>query len=94
MTTRPEDAYAEGITAGRRLERALNTQPATEDELREVFESMARDSFGFKRSRRGTYKNPPIARDWKWFCAGARLTQVTSIKAISSASPNPPTPAA
>lgn len=69
----PEDAYVEGITAGRRLERALVTQPATEDELREVFESMANDTHGFKRSRRGTYQNPSVARDWKWFCAGAAL---------------------
>lgn len=67
------DVYAEGIAAGRRLESALSNQPANEDELREVFEAMANDSLGFKRSRRGTYQNPPIARDWKWFLAGASL---------------------
>jgi hypothetical protein len=69
----PEDAYVDGITAGRRLERALLVHSATEDELREVFESMANDTHGFKRSRRGTYQNPPVARDWKWFLAGATL---------------------
>lgn len=39
--------------------------------LRAEFESMANDSFGFRRSRRGTYMNPAVARDWKWFQLGA-----------------------
>lgn len=39
-------------------------------DARAEFESMNRDSHGFKRSPRGTYRNPPIARDWKWFQAG------------------------
>lgn len=39
-------------------------------DARAEFESMNRDSHGFKRSPRGTYRNQPIARDWKWFQAG------------------------
>lgn len=39
-------------------------------DARAEFESMNRDSYGFKRSPLGTYRNPPIARDWKWFQAG------------------------
>lgn len=42
-----------------------------EDRLRAVFESLNKDSFNFRRSRRGTYVNPAIARDWKWFYLGA-----------------------
>lgn len=41
------------------------------DKLRKFFETLNRDSFGFKRSRRGTYVNPQVARDWKWFQRGA-----------------------
>jgi hypothetical protein len=39
--------------------------------LRAKFESLANDSFGFRRSHRGTYMNPAVARDWKWFQLGA-----------------------
>lgn len=39
--------------------------------LRKEFESQARDTYKFRRSRRGTYQNPQVARDWKWFLAGA-----------------------
>lgn len=39
-------------------------------DARAEFEAMNRDSHGFKRSPRGTYQNPPVARDWKWFQAG------------------------
>lgn len=45
------------------------TEPC-EDRLRRKFESMNRDSYGFRRSTRGTYTNPAIARDWKWFQLG------------------------
>ena len=38
--------------------------------LREQFERTRRDSFGFRRSRKGNYVNPQIARDWRNFCAG------------------------
>ena len=43
------------------------------DKLREAFERLVghRDSYGLKRSRKGTYVNPAIARDWKWFRLGA-----------------------
>lgn len=49
-----------------------------EDKLRAQFESINRDSFNFKRSRRGTYVNPAIARDWKWFRLGAAQAQKAS----------------
>lgn len=42
-----------------------------ENRLRALFEATAKDSFNFRRSRRGTYVNPAIARDWKWFYIGA-----------------------
>ncbi len=45
--------------------------PAQIEELRAIFERANRDSYKFKRSRRGTYSNPAIARDWKWFLLGA-----------------------
>lgn len=40
-------------------------------DLRPDFERLNRDSLGFRRSRKGTYTNPLIARDWKWFELGA-----------------------
>lgn len=41
------------------------------EELRKEFERLhAPDSFEFKRSRKGTYINPSVARDWKWFRLG------------------------
>lgn len=42
----------------------------TNEKARAEFERQANDSYGFKRSRRGTYQNPAVARDWKWFRAG------------------------
>lgn len=44
---------------------------------RKVFEAQARDSYGFKRSRKGIYINPQVARDWKWFQAGLRACIAT-----------------
>ena len=41
-----------------------------EEELRRRFESLNRDSYSFRRSRKGNYVNPAIARDWKWFRQG------------------------
>lgn len=38
--------------------------------LRQAFEAQARDSHGFRRSRKGNYVNPQVARDWKWFQLG------------------------
>lgn len=52
-----------GGSGARRIE--LN-----ETELRAQFEALAHDSYGFKRSRKGTYQNPAVARDWKWFQLG------------------------
>lgn len=43
------------------------------ERLRPDFERMANKNAGcgLRRSRRGTYVNPAIARDWKWFQLGA-----------------------
>ncbi len=42
-----------------------------DDSLRARFERICgHDSFGLKRSRRGTYVNPAKARDWRMFLAG------------------------
>lgn len=42
-----------------------------EAKLRAVFEAQASDpTYKFKRSRRGTYVNPALARDWRWFLKG------------------------
>ena len=44
--------------------------------LRTHFEALASDpSFKLSRSRRGTYVNPAVARDWKWFQLGASQAQ-------------------
>jgi hypothetical protein len=46
------------------------------EKARVVFEQLVgdRDSYHLKRSRKGTYVNPAIARDWRWFQLGyARL---------------------
>jgi hypothetical protein len=40
------------------------------DRMREKFEALASDSYDFKKSRKGTYQNPAVARDWKWFQLG------------------------
>jgi hypothetical protein len=44
-----------------------------EDELRAAFEAQVSPTaaWGFQRSHKGTYMNPAIARDWKWFQLGA-----------------------
>ncbi len=55
----------------------MNARPGDAD-LREKFERLVgRDSFGLSRSRKGTYTNPAIARDWKWFQLGAKATGPT-----------------
>ncbi len=48
-----------------------------EKALREAFERLVgnHDSYGLKRSRRGTYTNPAISRDWKWFQLGAAAAE-------------------
>jgi hypothetical protein len=49
------------------------------DALRKHFEALASDpSFKLSRSRRGTYVNPAVARDWKWFQLGASQAQQTA----------------
>lgn len=52
-------------------EEAKELLPQKEAGLREQFEALARDSYGFRRSRKGSYMNPAVARDWKWFQLGA-----------------------
>lgn len=43
------------------------------EKLRPDFERLANKNAacGLKRSRKGTYVNPSIARDWKWFQLGS-----------------------
>ena len=54
------------------------------ENLRQIFESRARDSHGFQRSVKGTYTNPAVARDWKWFMAGAAaISQRTLLDSAS-----------
>ncbi len=45
------------------------------DRLRVEFEKLNRDNMKFSRSRKGTYVNPAIARDWKWFQLGALINK-------------------
>jgi hypothetical protein len=49
----------------------------TNDQLRAEFERLANKfvACGIKRSRRGAYVNPSVARDWKWFQLGAAIAQ-------------------
>lgn len=49
---------------------ALLNEKVQELEARDAFEAQNKCSHGFKRSARGTYVNPPVARDWKWFQLG------------------------
>jgi hypothetical protein len=48
-------------------------EPNVAEVLRADFERLANKNAacGLKRSRKGTYVNPQIARDWKWFQLGA-----------------------
>jgi hypothetical protein len=56
-------------------------------ELRAQFEAQASDpSFKFARSRKGTYVNPALARDWKWFQAGV-ANQSTEAAAMAATVP-------
>lgn len=63
-----------------------------EEQLRQEFEKLNRDSYGFRRSRRGSYVNPVIQRDWKWFKLGAQTFRSATGKVeLSGAKPiNPP----
>lgn len=56
----PPSTEAEAVLAAETVERA-------------TFERLANRNtrIGLARSRRGTYVNPPTARDWKWFQLGA-----------------------
>jgi len=51
---------------------ALLNEKVRELEARDAFEAQNKCSLGFKRSARGTYVNPPVARDWKWFRLGVQ----------------------
>lgn len=51
---------------------AISRTPRVNAEvLRPIFESTRADSFGFQRSRRGTYQNPALAAAWRAFLDGA-----------------------
>lgn len=55
---------------------ASTTKEQAPEALRTHFEALASDpSFKLSRSRRGTYVNPAVARDWKWFQLGAIRAQ-------------------
>jgi hypothetical protein len=73
---------------------AAQPQPAIqtpgEDAQRKQFESLASDSYGFKRSRRGTYVNASTARDWKWFQLGvAHASNLSGLIHLPCYSPSP-----
>lgn len=58
---------------------ASTTKEPAPEALRAHFEALASDpSFKLSRSRRGTYVNPAVARDWKWFQLGASQSQQTA----------------
>lgn len=62
----------------------------TPEALRTHFEALASDpSFKLSRSRRGTYVNPAVARDWKWFQRGASHAQQPEPAAPSAAAADP-----
>ena len=53
------------------IARKLEASPRPEEAARDAFErTYSNAAWGFKRSRRGTYVNPSVARDWKYFLAG------------------------
>lgn len=56
-----------------------------EESLRAKFEALANDSYGFKRSAKGTYVNGSTARDWKWFKLGIAAASERSGKAADDA---------
>lgn len=61
----------------------MNNKPLSNqqtEELRKTFERLANDSFGFRRSRKGNYVNPAVARDWKWFQLGFIHAEVIAEK--------------
>lgn len=64
-------AYGEACIAADRAARTpASVGSIGEDEARKQFEALASDSYGFKRSRKGTYVNASVARDWKWLQLG------------------------
>jgi len=79
-----EAAYHEAIEIAAQLERleASRTGKVPGDQqwltnpddpyFRDQFEKLASDLLHkFRKSRRGTYVNPAVSRDWKWFRLGA-----------------------
>lgn len=54
-------------------EAAIAAHEPDEEAMRADFERLCskNTSFGLARSRKGTYVNPAVARDWKWFQLGA-----------------------
>ena len=51
------------------------TKPIDEDVLRAEFEARHSCTYGFKRSHRGTYSNPPTATRWNSFRLGAEVAR-------------------
>lgn len=65
-------AHREGYElAMRKAQEGREPEGLQEFADRDAFENQNKCSHGFKRSARGTYVNPPVARDWKWFKLGA-----------------------
>lgn len=54
----------------------MTTDSTDVAKLRAEFEKLATDSHKFACSPRGTYRNPALARDWKWFRLGHAQAQV------------------
>ena len=67
-----EPAQEVGLTDGEPAHGAGLLEQRRELDAIEFFESTNRDSCEFKKSVRGIYANPAVARDWKWFQLGMK----------------------
>jgi hypothetical protein len=48
----------------------LTDNPSLREEFERMKQRSAGNRAGFSRSRKGTYVDPALARDWKWFQLG------------------------
>jgi len=71
-TPAPAPAQEVGLTDGEPAHGAGLLEQRRELDAIEFFESTNRDSYEFKKSVRGIYANPAVARDWKWFQLGMK----------------------
>jgi len=55
----------------------LTDNPSLRDEFERLKKYSAGNRLGFRRSRKGTYMDPALARDWKWFQLGYIAHQET-----------------